>query len=524
MNTLVGKTLQGGKYTLEQVLGEGGFGITFKATHHYLHQVVVIKTLNAAGQKAPNASDLQRKFQDEARRLALCLHPNIVRVNDFFVEGRLPYMVMDYIPGQTLQEIVFPNRPLPEAIAIHYIRQIGNALQAVHQKGLLHRDVKPHNIILRQGTQEVVLIDFGIAREYKANQTQVHTSMISEGYAPIEQYLAQEKRTPATDVYGLAATLYALLTAQVPVASVLRSRQPMPAPRDLRPEISPAVNQAVMRGMAVEIQYRPSSINEWLALLPNPAGSNRIAQSAATPPPTATHTLAVSPYHRQAPVHPTNSAAYPTAARARTTPPAQAGYKWWLWVGTAIAATAAATTAAVLYNTNTLSPEAAPPQEENPDPVNRDRTRTREGAPEVRPVAPIPFEDPSPVLPDGLDDSDDSENLENLEDSDELDLPEEPVISPDASDLESPSPDDASPDPAGNPEDPATVEQSPLPSDTPSENFEPPPPPPPPPAPAIPDTDASAAPQTQNNSSTKPLPAAPQVPSPPVPPAAGTDE
>jgi len=278
---LTGKTLQRGKYTLEQEIGRGGFGITFRATHRYLDQPVVIKTLNELLRQAPQFAKFQRQFQDEARRLAACVHPNIVRVSDFFVEDGLPYMVMDYIPGQTLAKVVFPGNPLPEAIAIHYIRQIGAALQAVHQKNLLHRDVKPQNIILRQGTQEVVLIDFGIAREFTPGSTQTHTNMVSEGYAPIEQYLAQAHRTPATDVYGLAATLYALLTAKVPVAASLRDRMPMPTPCNVKPQLSVAVDRAVMSGMELEASCRPATVAEWLELLP--ANDSFIPLNITTP-------------------------------------------------------------------------------------------------------------------------------------------------------------------------------------------------------------------------------------------------
>ena len=268
MDALIGKTLQGGKYTLDAELGRGGFGITYKATHHYLNQVVVIKTLNEALRNDPNFLEFQRKFQDEARRLAMCVHPNIVRVSDFFLEDGLSFMVMDYIPGPTLEEWVFPDRPLPEATAVHYIRQIGAALRVVHQNGLLHRDIKPQNIILRTGTQQVVLIDFGISREFTPGSTQTHTNMISSGYAPVEQYFVQEKRSPATDVYGLAATLYALLTAQIPTASILRDRQPMTDPRSMQPHLSASVNQAIMQGMALNVQYRPATIADWLKLLP----------------------------------------------------------------------------------------------------------------------------------------------------------------------------------------------------------------------------------------------------------------
>ncbi|MBW4420894.1 MAG: serine/threonine protein kinase [Myxacorys californica WJT36-NPBG1] len=291
MDTWTGKTLQDGKYILGEELGRGGFGVTYLATHSYLNQTFVIKTLNASLRNTSAFPDSQQKFQDEARRLALCTHPNIVRISDFFIEDEQAYIVMDYIPGQTLDRVVLPNNPLPEAIAIHYIRQIGLALRVVHHHGLLHRDIKPQNIILHQGTQTVVLIDFGIAREFAADIIQTHTSMISSGYAPIEQYLPQAKRTPATDIYALAATLYALLTAHTPMASILRCQiearnqkittsvtnatevlsrenQPMLSLRQLRPELSEAVDQAVMQGMALEAHDRPADVNEWLDLLP----------------------------------------------------------------------------------------------------------------------------------------------------------------------------------------------------------------------------------------------------------------
>lgn len=266
---LAGTTLQGGKYTLNQEIGRGGFGITHKATHHYLNQEVVIKTLNEKLRQHPDFTKFERQFQDEARRLATCVHPNIVRVSDFFVEAGLPYMVMEYIRGETLGEaFVLPGIPLPEATAIHYIRQIGAALEVVHNNSLLHRDVKPDNIILRQKTQEVVLIDFGIAREFNGGARQTHTGMVSEGYSPIEQYMTQASRTPGTDIYGLAATLYALLTAQIPMPALLRDREKMPSPRELQPHLTAAVNQAIMRGMAVESRFRPATVAEWLKLLP----------------------------------------------------------------------------------------------------------------------------------------------------------------------------------------------------------------------------------------------------------------
>ncbi len=400
MNTLIGKTLQGGKYTLSQELGRGGFGITFKATHHYLGQVVVIKTLNEIGCDAPNFDDLQRKFRDEARRLALCIHPNIVRVSDFFVEEGMPYMVMDYIPGLTLQNIVFPDRPLPEAVAVHYIRQVGEALKVVHQNGLLHRDVKPQNIMLRQGTQEVVLIDFGIAREFSLDQIQTHTSLITTGYAPVEQYLSQGKRTPATDVYGLAATLYAMLTAQIPVASILRDRQPMPAPKDIRPELSSAVNQAVLWGMALDVQNRPSTIDEWLSLLDDEQAHPPLAPSNPTVSATSAATIAVSPRYEPIPnPTPVSRSIRPpqTAEPPPTRPPVSTG-RWLIWGSMALAGVAIAGIAAWIGQSQpfrlpqpqpTVSPSPAVETTPTPEPIRR-----------PTPVAPVTPEDSLPFEPE----------------------------------------------------------------------------------------------------------------------------
>lgn len=271
MSFFIGQRLCQNKYILEQELGRGGFGITYKATNTVLHQPVVIKTLNDSLRQEPNFENYQHQFHAEARRLAKCVHPNIVRVSDFFTDDNVPCIVMDYVPGPTLDTLIGIGRPLPEGLALYYIQQVGAAVHTVHQNGLLHRDIKPQNLILREGTQQVVLIDFGIAREFTPGKTQAHTHLVSEGYAPIEQYLPQAKRSAATDVYGLAATLYTLLTGQLPIAAPLRDRHPLAEPRQLQPEVSDAVNRAVMQGMAMELEHRPAQVDAWLALLPNSA-------------------------------------------------------------------------------------------------------------------------------------------------------------------------------------------------------------------------------------------------------------
>ncbi|MFM7450034.1 MAG: serine/threonine protein kinase [Leptolyngbyaceae cyanobacterium] len=407
MNSQIGTTLQNGKYTLTELLGWGGFGVTYKAMHHLLNQVVVIKTLNESLRSEPDFADYQRKFQDEARRLALCIHPNIVRVSDFFVEAGLAYMVMDYIPGPTLDQVVLPDRPLPETVAIDYICQIGDALQTVHRNGLLHRDVKPQNIILREGTQEVVLIDFGIAREFTSGSIQTHTNLISSGYAPLEQYLSNEKRTPATDVYGLAATLYTLLTAQVPVASILRDRQPMPSPRDWRPDISASVSEAVMRGLAVEARYRPVTIAEWLALLP---GAPRFSSPTSTqtgvappplsqpaPPPPTAATMPVIPRQAQPKVLPPPVADQP--ARIEKPAPSSGLRTVLLFLALSALTVTGVAIAALMLRSRQVAPpvveKLAPPTSPSPPVVSSPKPTPSP----IPPLSPSPTPTPTPAEP-----------------------------------------------------------------------------------------------------------------------------
>ncbi|MBE9067216.1 serine/threonine protein kinase [Leptolyngbya cf. ectocarpi LEGE 11479] len=274
---LVGASLQNGKYTIQDELGRGGFGVTYRAIRHPLNQRVVIKTLHYS-ERTPELARQLQQFEAEARRLAQCQHPNIVKVTDFFVEAGQPYLVMDFIPGQPLSALIFPRRPLSEERALHYIRQIAQALQTVHGQGLLHRDVKPQNIMIDDGN--AILIDFGIARELVSGQTQTHTNLVSEGYAPLEQYLPKARRSAASDVYGLAATLYSAVTGEVPVASVVRSHHPLPPPRQLNPHLSPGTEQAILQGMALKLAERPQSIATWLRLLDQT--KDQIAQTSAS--------------------------------------------------------------------------------------------------------------------------------------------------------------------------------------------------------------------------------------------------
>ncbi|WP_242045764.1 MULTISPECIES: serine/threonine protein kinase [unclassified Calothrix] len=262
-----GQQLQGGKYKIKQELGEGGFGITYRASSHHGSDVV-IKTLNEKVQRRPDFARFQQDFVNEAIKLAKCSHPHIVQIDEVIHEDNLWCIVMEYIDGENLAHKIENQGIVPEAEALGYIHQIGEALTVVHNHGLLHRDVKPQNIMLRGNKSEAVLIDFGIAREFSQNLTQTHTQMLADGFAPIEQYDKRAKRGAFTDVYALAATLYCLVTGEVPTMAPIRAiGTPLEEPKNINSSISDKVNQAILKGMEIKPENRPQSIQEWLSLL-----------------------------------------------------------------------------------------------------------------------------------------------------------------------------------------------------------------------------------------------------------------
>jgi WD40 repeat protein len=267
-----GQLLFGGRYIIARKLGEGGIGITYLAKNER-DELRVIKTLreeilNHSTWK-PHQTKLKQDFRDEAIRLAVCRHPHIVQIENIFDEGNLPCMVIEYIEGEDLGNRLRRMGILSEAEALLYIRQIGDALKLIHAKGLLHRDIKPRNIMIRAGKSEAVLIDFGIAREFIPNVIQRHTAYRTPGFAPPEQYELEATRGEFIDVYALAATLYSLVTGIIPRnADDRRSHNiSLEPPKHFNPNISNTVNQAIMRGMELQPHLRPQSVQEWLALL-----------------------------------------------------------------------------------------------------------------------------------------------------------------------------------------------------------------------------------------------------------------
>ena len=271
MAWLPGKKLYGDRYIIQKELGKGGYSIIYIAKTNK-GELVVIKTLKDEIFKDHNFTNFvekyQRDFREEALHLALCQHQNIVQIKNVFTEGKHPCIVMEYVAGEDLGKLVKRKGILSESEALIYIRQIGEALTVIHAKGLLHRDVKPDNIIVRNSNnnREAILIDFGIAREFIPDSILTQTVAGSNGFSPIEQYAEKAKRGEFTDVYSLAATLYYLLTAEVPIPAPARAaRIALNPPQQFNSKISGNIQAAILKGMAFHPEERPQSVAEWLS-------------------------------------------------------------------------------------------------------------------------------------------------------------------------------------------------------------------------------------------------------------------
>jgi serine/threonine-protein kinase len=264
-----GDKLQNGKYKIKQVLGEGGFGITYQAYHSYLDTDVVIKTPN---DKLRNDSEYKRfkeRFLKESQILAKFSekrHPHIVQVKDFFAEGDLPCLVMEFVRGKSLLDYVREKGVLSESQAVQYIRQIGGAINLIHGLGLVHRDAHPGNIML-VSQNEAILIDFGIAADLKPISSST-SHPYNPAFAPYEQMLGSCEKT--VDVYTLAASLYYGVTGKIPQPNLYaRSQgQSLIPPQNFNKNINSKLNQAIVKGLEFKSEKRPQSIEEWLDMFP----------------------------------------------------------------------------------------------------------------------------------------------------------------------------------------------------------------------------------------------------------------
>lgn len=284
MNALKTNTvLQNGKYRIEGVLGQGGFGITYLASQVALNRKVTIKEFfmkelcnrdeQTSQVSVPSMGSVdtvarfRAKFVKEAQTIAALNNPHIIHIHDIFEENGTAYYVMDYLSGGSLSDLVQRDGVLAEATALGYIRQVADALSYIHARNINHLDIKPSNVLI-DGNGNAVVIDFGLSKRYDETGSQTSTTPvgISHGFAPLEQYQPGGVSTfsPTTDIYSLGATLYKLLSGQTPPNATAL----LDADLDLsRLSASPSTKAAIAAAMQPKRKGRPQTVEAFIAML-----------------------------------------------------------------------------------------------------------------------------------------------------------------------------------------------------------------------------------------------------------------
>ena len=281
------------EYRLDMVLGAGGFGITYRAYDGNLDKYVAIKEYlpsefaarTEASTVVPHSStDAQdyhwglSRFLDEARTLARFEHPNLNKVYRFFEANGTAYMVLEYIHGETLAGRLGRERRLPEEVLIRLLEELLSGLAVVHDAGYVHRDIKPGNLMLREEDGGAVLLDFGAARQAVGRRSQRLTTILTPGYAPIEQYDSKADDVgPWSDIYALGMVAYRCISGvgdgELPDA-VTRAREQRKGSVDLEPAVEagrgrydPKLLAAIDWALYVNEDERPQGVDEWSAAL-----------------------------------------------------------------------------------------------------------------------------------------------------------------------------------------------------------------------------------------------------------------
>ena len=299
MNLPEGYFLQEKKYRLTRTIGQGGFGITYLGVWNtevkgelgamktkipicikeYFFKDYCYREKNSQAVRVHSITGeklfgrFKEKLIAEANILSAVHHPNIVNVLEVFEANNTAYIIMEYIKGCSLKHLLDTGGVLPEYKVIKYTHQIGNALNFVHEKNIVHLDIKPGNILIDQN-DNARLIDFGVSKRYdiEEQETSTTTLTLSKGFAAIEQYDDEGMLnfSPAPDIYSLGATMYNLLTGVVPVESILRASKQMLPPSSYNTTLTSKTEKAIMKAMEIKPENRYRFVYELLAAIDPP--------------------------------------------------------------------------------------------------------------------------------------------------------------------------------------------------------------------------------------------------------------
>ena len=279
-----------GDYELLAKVAEGGMGIVYKARSSRTGLVVAIKVMREKSRMNPV---MLKRFEQEFRTASSVEHPNLVRALDFGDDQGVPYLVMEFVEGATLSSMVDRDGPILEAEAVRLIALVAQGLHRAHKKGIVHRDVKPDNIMVTPEGQ-AKLTDMGLVKDLGAdlNLTRTGSGLGTTHYMAPEQFRNARLADARSDIYGLAATLYAILLGEPPFhglgpldAWMKKVHDEFPSPRERNPAISERVDWAIRRAMKGDPAARPATCREFVEDLlgRSTRSSDRVASAPGEP-------------------------------------------------------------------------------------------------------------------------------------------------------------------------------------------------------------------------------------------------
>ncbi|HEY9075577.1 MAG TPA: serine/threonine-protein kinase [Anaerolineaceae bacterium] len=361
MPDLIGTTL--GRYQVHNVLGEGGMATVYKALDTYLERYVAIKVIRRQAFSPEVVDKMLLRFEREAKALARLAHPNIVHIHDFGEYEGSPYLVMEYIPGGTLKDRT--GQKMPAAAAARLLLPVAKALDYAHHKGIIHRDVKPGNILLTE-EGEPTLSDFGIAKilenEDGATLTGTGVGIGTPEYMSPEQGLGRQVDF-RTDIYALGVIFYELVTGRKPYTGntpmeivVKHLNEPLPNLRQFIPDLPDTVEEVIQKALAKQPQDRFPSMEAMAKALEACTHPEVTTSPTITPEYTADSTRIRAPILQPIPVEEATITREPIAQVEKDTRRDTVKYLkpssafWFLWVIFSLSAGIIATICSLLFS------------------------------------------------------------------------------------------------------------------------------------------------------------------------------
>ena len=296
----INAALQNGKYHILDILGQGGFGITYLAKHQIFGEVALKELFLSSGSAQCSRENTTQKnviahfdvaqfnnFKDRFLEEAKTLYKlkdvkGVVKVLDIFEENSTVYFSMEYLDGDKLEDYVKKRKKLSEKEGLAIVQSIGRTLADIHKRGVLHRDIKPANIIVGENG-ETTLIDFGIARNYVDEVTETHTTFHSPRFSPPEQKIAKSRMGDYSDVYSLGATAYFIFTGEQPQSLEERITGEYVPPQAYAPNLPDSINDAITKSLNIKERERFQKVEDFLYALTHE--SQRLPpQYSAIPP------------------------------------------------------------------------------------------------------------------------------------------------------------------------------------------------------------------------------------------------